>query len=329
MMQFKEPEEIAKLNILSLNRLAFILQTDVKRLGELAENVESHYLPFKSPGRKRYFQKSVPKSRPIDNPSRQLKAVQDKIHKRLLRVICFPNHIIGGVPKRSVLDNAERHLGAALLVTIDVRKCFPSITNKQVYHVWRNVLGCSPPASALLTRLTTYKRYLPQGSPASPLIANLLIWSIDKSIREASAERDLAYSTFIDDLAFSGARAREMIQIAAAILASHGLRISHSKIRIMGAKSAKLLTGTRLGRFQIRAPKEKLSRIRSGVHKLKIGLVLKDEIEIYVDSLVGQLRYIERLNLKDSQKYAFELAHCTGEEISTRAKKFLEARSIT
>lgn len=233
---------------------------------------------------------------------------------------------MGGIRKRSVLDNAERHLGASLLVTIDVRKCFPSITNKHVYHVWRNVLGCSPRAAALLTRLTTYKRRLPQGSPASPLIANLLIWSIDQPIREACLAKDVTYSTWIDDLAFSGARARELIQIAAAVLAKHGLRISHKKIRIMAGREAKILTGTRLGRLCTRASKDKISRVRSGIHKLRVGLVPQSLIPGYVDSLVGQLRYIEHLCSKDAARYSQELAVLgTGLSASPAALRYLSA----
>jgi RNA-directed DNA polymerase len=213
-------------------------------------------------------------------------------------------------------------------VTIDVRKCFPSITNKQVYHVWRTVLGCSPPVAALLTRLTTFQRRLPQGSPASPLISNLFIWFIDQPIREACVARGLIYSTFIDDLAFSGARAREMIQIAASVLASNGLRISHNKIRIMGPQDIKLLTGTRLGKLQARAPKEKISRVRSGIHKLKIGLVPKEQHQPYVDSLIGQLRYIEQLSSKDGLKCARELTKCKIGGISSNTKRFLKARRL-
>lgn len=300
--------QIEKLNILSVNRLAYELKLDLSELVDLGRASDRHYDPFQTQGRVRPFQRRQPKTRLIDNPLKLAKLIQKRIYRKYLRPICFPEHILGAVRKRSVEDNAERHLGASLLVTIDVRKCFPSITNKHVYHVWRNVLGCSPRVAALLTRLTTYKRRLPQGSPASPLIANLLIWSIDRPIREACFAKGVTYSTWIDDLAFSGARARELIQIAAAVLAKHGLRISHKKIRIMAGREAKLLTGTRLGRLCARASKDKINRVRSGIHKLRVGLVPHSLIPEYVDSLVGQLRYIERLCPKDASRYAQELA---------------------
>jgi RNA-directed DNA polymerase len=313
----------------SVNRLAFILGVDLKKLVDIAQEAKIFYRPFDSQGRKRPFQRKATKTRRIDNPVQELKRIQDIIQRQLLRPICFPNHIIGGVSKRSVEHNAGRHLrGATLLVTIDVRKCFPSITNKHVYHVWRNVLGCAPRVSAFLTKLTTVNRCLPQGSPASPLIANLFIWSIDSPIRAACERLGLIYSTFIDDLAFSGTQAREMIQISGSVLAEHGLRISHKKIRIMGPKDSKLLTGTRFGKLQVRAPHEKISRVRSGIHNLRIGLVPPQQQPAYIDSLIGQLRYIERLCTKDAILYIHELAMLLGSVQLTRAAaKYLITRT--
>ncbi|HEY6352652.1 MAG TPA: reverse transcriptase family protein, partial [Candidatus Angelobacter sp.] len=261
-MNHEKPEvtEIERLNILSPSRLAHILGVAPAKLNELALYVDSYYDPFETFGRQRPFQKKPNKPRIIDNPRGDLKKAQRRIYRKLLRPICFPQHVLGGVPKRSVLDNAGLHLGPDLLIAIDVRKCFPTINNLQVYRIWRNILGCSPPVAKLLTRLTTFKRRLPQGSPASPLLANLFIWSIDAPIRQACAERNVAYSTWIDDLAFSGVRAREVIQIAASVLAAHGLRLSRKKIRVMGPRRTKLLTGTRLGKDKARASKDKLAR---------------------------------------------------------------------
>lgn len=322
--------EIAKLSILSPNRLAHILGVGRERLDKVSRHAGSYYAPFQTTGRRRPFQKASPKSRTIDNPRADLKKIQRRIYRRLLRLICFPSHILGGVQKRSVLDNAGLHLttSLSLLVTIDVRKCFPSVTNTQIYRVWRDLLGCSPPVARMLTRLTTFKRRLPQGSPASPLLANLFIWLIDEPIRIACAERCVVYSTWIDDLAFSGPRSREMIQIAISVLAEHGLRVSRSKIKIMGPREIKLLTGTRLGKFHIRASREKLGRVRSGIYKLRIGLVPTHEQERYVDGLVGQLLYIEQLCAKDSAKYVRELAECSKKvQLSSSAKKYFAARS--
>jgi hypothetical protein len=318
-------KEVEKLNILSLNRLALLLGIDRERLAETARHADSYYDPFDTYGRERPFQKKPNKVRTIDNPRGDLKKIQRRIYRKLLRPICFPTHIVGGIRKRSVSDNADHHLGTDLLVTVDIRKCFPSITNKHIYGVWRTLLGCSPAVAQLLTRLTTFKRRLPQGSSASPLLANLFIWSIDQPIRRACIEKCVVYSTWIDDLGFSGTRARELIQIVAKVLADHGLRLAHKKIKVMGPKTTKLLTGTRLGKVRIRASKEKLMRVRSGIHKLHRGLIPPFKEERYIDGLVGQLSYIERLCPKDGKRYISNLRECSRKmQLSKAARSYLE-----
>jgi len=300
---------IEKLQILSVNRLADILKIPKEALVRLSTQPESNYAPFETLGRSRPFQKEPPtKVRPIDNPREELSRVQKRIYRRLLKPICFPEHILGAVPKRSVSDNARRHLNSiSVLVTLDLRQCFPSVTNVHVYKVWRQLLDCSTPVAALLTRLTTFRRRLPQGAATSPLLANLFIWMVDEPIRRACEELDVAYSTWIDDLAFSGDRAREMIQVAAAVLGAYGLRLKREKIKIMGPRAIKLLTGTRLGGQQARAPKEKLSRIRSGIHKLRSGLVTVEDQERYIRGLVAQLRFVHQLCPGDVGRYAGDL----------------------
>ena len=317
-------KEVEKLNILSLNRLALLLGIDRERLADTARYADSYYGPFDTYGRERPFQKKPNKVRTIDNPRGDLKKIQRRIYRKLLRPICFPTHIVGGIRKRSVSDNADHHLGTDLLVTLDIRKCFPSITNKHIYGVWRTLLGCSPAVARLLTRLTTFKRRLPQGSSASPLLANLFIWSIDQPIRRACIEKCVVYSTWIDDLGFSGTHARQLIQIVAKVLAGHGLRLAHKKIKVMGPMAVKLLTGTRLGKMQIRASREKLMRVRSGIHKLRIGLIPLYKEERYIDGLVGQLSYIKRLCPKDGLRYILELGDLTREmRLSSLARIFL------
>lgn len=322
--------EVAKLNILSERRLADLLSVPSERLVEISLSSPSHYKPFLRSKPVRPFQTRQPAGSPrnIDNPQDDTRWLQNRIYHRLLKPICFPPHIMGAVPKRSVYDNAHLHLGAILLVTIDIKSCFPSLTNKKIFRVWRDLLGCSPPVAQLLTRLTTYKRYLPQGAPTSPSLANLFIWLIDEPIRLACAEGGVTYSTWIDDLAFSGDKARDLIPVAAAALRSEGLRISRKKVRIMGPRAVKVLAGTRLGGTKVRAPKDKISRVRSGIHKLSSGLVSTSQQERYINGLVGQLRYIEQLYPADVTRPAEILASAVkGCHISKPAKKYIAARA--
>jgi hypothetical protein len=204
-------------------------------------------------------------------------------------------HIAPHVRSRSIQANASFHLGARLLIAIDIRGCFPSISNQQVYRTWTSTLGCSARVGALLTKLTTFERRLPQGAPTSPALANLFIWSIDGPIRAECARLGVKYSTWIDDLAFSGDRAREIIEFAARALAHERLAVSRSKIKIMGPRATKLLTGTRLGSERIRAPRDLTSRVRAALDKVKRGESLPISEQEYLKSLGSQIKHIGRL----------------------------------
>lgn len=316
-----------KLGIRSPRRLADILKIPPDKLEGVAGSANENYGPFMLVKPPRPFERRyVQGSRPIDNPLQELKWIQQRIYRRLLKPICFPSHIIGAVPSRSVMDNAERHLASTLLVTLDVRQCFPSITNVHVYRVWSEFLGCSPPVARLLTLLTTFDRHLPQGAPTSPLLANLFIWMIDEPIRTVCRRLIVGYSTWIDDLAFSGERARDLIQPSILLLAANGLKVKREKIKIMGPREIKLLTGTRLGSAEVRAPREKISRIRSGIHNLNVGLVSPDDEERYIIGLVGQLRFVHQLCPRDAFVYAGELKEaCKGRFLDPASRKFLDA----
>ena len=94
----------------------------------------------------------------------------------------------------------------------------------------------------------------------------------------------------------------------------------------MGPRAAKFITGTRLGTVAIRAPQEKLSRIRSGIHKFECGLVDAVETEKYIKGLIGQLRFIHQLCPKDAGKCAAQLRRVTvGRFLSPSDRKFLTA----
>ena len=94
----------------------------------------------------------------------------------------------------------------------------------------------------------------------------------------------------------------------------------------MGSRATKLITGTRLGGAGIRAPREKLSRIRSGIFKFERGLVGPDETEKYLKGLVAQLRFVHQLCPKDAARYASKLRSAAGRRfLSPPDDKFLAA----
>jgi len=188
------------------NRLAYLLNTGLDRLIYLSENVTDYY--YEKIEEKRNIDGSVRiKNGKIQyrvlNPSRgELKQVQFLIQTKILSKINFPNHIQGGVKKRDNITNAKRHQGKKFHFCTDIENFFPSINHKMVYSMFIQQ-SFSPDVSSILTKLTTYKGYLPQGTHTSPYIANLVFLPIDADINKYCLDNSIHYTRFIDDLSFS------------------------------------------------------------------------------------------------------------------------------
>jgi len=288
--------------IISLRDLEFRLGEDRMTLRALAKGWRLEYNPFQQTKAPKPFQRVVKagKVRDIDNPSKALKRVQKKILIRLLQPVKLPHFLFGAVTKCSIKEHAAEHLRQGCIVKMDVKGYYPSVTSRHVYSVWKNVLNYSPPVASLLTALTTYEWHLPQGAPTSPALANLLLASFYGPVLEACAEKGIVATAWIDDLIFSGAEARSMMEPVRQILAANGFKMSAKKRIILTARDPKVITGVRLGASRVRAPKEKLKDIRAAIHKLKVGTVKGHQLERYIAGLKGRIDHVERICPQDA-----------------------------
>ncbi|MBI4441767.1 MAG: RNA-directed DNA polymerase [Acidobacteria bacterium] len=292
-----------------MSTLERLLGVDQNYLYTLASRAGAYYFPFPKRTKPRPFQKKTKpfKRRIIDNPSEELKVVQLRINDRLLRPLSFPPYMFGGVKRKRVLDNVHIHLKAKVLVKIDLASFFPSITNRHVYQVWQDLLGCSPEISSLLTRLTTFERHLPQGAPTSTLLANLVLHLIDGPIRSECERLGIRYSTWVDDLAFSSENPRPIINFVISALRRESLRISRRKLEIIGPGKRKILNGVVISR-SLSVPPDRLARIRSGIHKLRSGQVPLSEVPHYSRSLRGSIAQVSTINPATAEKLYADMA---------------------
>lgn len=282
------------------------------RRTEIAELLKSPRLLYHSfsipkrqhpyPGAKRQLAHLAPKkTRPIDNPAKQLKDIQRRILKRILGEVELPPYVRGAVKGSTTTAHAAQHLAnqGSTLIRMDIRSFYSNITNQHVYYVWRNLLLCPPRIASILTKLTTFERHLPQGAPTSPAIANILLVSVIGPICAAANAKDVTITTWIDDIVISGVSAREFMEPVRAALASQGFKIAPEKREISGSSKEKSVTGARLGQTRTRAPHKAIAELRAAIHRLEIGAVPPPEMEAYRRNLAGRLAYLFFLDPKD------------------------------
>jgi len=105
----------------------------------------------------------------------------------------------------------------------------------------------------------------------------------------------------VDDLAFSGLKAREIIQNVVTTLMLAGFRVSHQKIKVMGPGDRKTLNKLVLSKF-VSVERKYMSRIRAGIHNLQVGSVPSGEVAVYIRSLEGSINYVHLMQPRQAAK---------------------------
>ncbi len=240
-MKLYQTKSIPFAPLVSTRRMEVLLRCDRKILKQIANRVGKHYKPFD-------IRRGSGKWRHIDNPSDALKGLQSRIYRAILADYEFLPNVIGGIPGRSIRDNVIPHLRQPVIVTFDIRGCFPSIDHRSVFAAFRSHLGFSDKVASMLTKLTTFQRRLPQGSPSSAIIANLVMVPLHEELDRIARAFDLRWTIYIDDITISGRNAREAIDPVIKAVQRHGFAISHSKLHIMTNSSRQCITGVVVNR---------------------------------------------------------------------------------
>lgn len=155
-----------------------------------------------------YRNKLIPKRnggyRELLIPRSDLKRVQRIIAKELENSYNPLPCVHGFVKGRSIQTNAETHIGSQVIVGVDIKDFFPSISSKRVYGLLvSEKLGLTSEVAFCVSRLVATPKGLPQGAPSSPLISNMICLGMDKQLMHLSHEYHYQYTRYADDLTFS------------------------------------------------------------------------------------------------------------------------------
>ncbi|MEN9360515.1 MAG: hypothetical protein RL095_2050 [Verrucomicrobiota bacterium] len=219
----------------------------------------SHYRRFK-------LKKKSGGERLISAPKRHLKEAQSWILKELLEKVPLHDAAHGFVPGRSIVSNALPHLGCKILINIDLENFFPSFSFRRVKGLFRH-LGYSDKIATILAlvateppgeevemdgetwHVATGERLLPQGSPCSPALTNIICRHLDQRMHHCASKAGFVYSRYADDMSFSAKSdpdtqsvGRLMRQINY-IVRREGLKIQAKKTKILRQGACREVTG--------------------------------------------------------------------------------------
>jgi retron-type reverse transcriptase len=267
--------------------LAAALGLPVPQLRWLAFHTEVasrvHYVSFTVPKRSGGL-------RTLSAPHRKLAAAQDWVRRNILDRLPVEEPAQGFIAGRSILTNARKHVGRAVVVNLDLETFFPSITFPRVRSVfWR--LGYSPAVATVLALLCTecprrpaeYQgntyhvatgpRGLPQGACTSPALSNQVARRLDKRLGGLAAKLGMTYTRYADDLTFSGGqelhdRVGYLMARVRHLAAEEGFSVNGKKTRVLRRNAAQCVTGLVVN-DRPGVPRAEVRRVRAILHRAR------------------------------------------------------------
>lgn len=210
---------ICKIN--NLSDLTKVLNYFKQRETNCEENLftedvlESYANPNKKVARRYktfYIPKKNGKLREISAPNRNLKEILYYLNMMLGEVYQAGPSAMGFVKGRSIVDNANLHVGMNYVLNLDLSDFFTSISQSRVCkRLQLAPFNFNEKVAKVISGLCCKKVVkdgkkgyaLPQGSPTSPLLTNAVCDFLDKKLRHLSTRNGVKYSRYADDMTFS------------------------------------------------------------------------------------------------------------------------------
>jgi len=192
----------------SLSELALLLGYKPKAVS---------YILYKIPEEDKYIEFKIPKkngdSRKIKAPTDKLKHLQRRLTDLLNECfdeICNKNKqrksLSHGFRKNhSIITNAKKHKNKRYVFNIDLQDFFPSINFGRVrgFFIKNHHFNLDQKVATVITQIACHDNELPQGSPCSPVISNLIGHLLDIRMVNLAKKTKCTYSRYADDLTFS------------------------------------------------------------------------------------------------------------------------------
>ncbi|BAY46068.1 RNA-directed DNA polymerase [Scytonema sp. HK-05] len=216
--------------------------------------------------------------------------------------------------RRSIVTNAEPHVGADVLINIDIKDFFPSISYRRVKGLFKS-FGYSESASTIFGLLCTvtfvnHRSYLPQGAPTSPMITNLICRRLDRRLTQMGERFGFRYTRYADDLTFSASNESlcnicNILRQTESIVRHEGFEINKDKTRILRKCNRLEVTGIVVN-SKLSISRQKLKRFRATLYQIeKDGLEGKHwgKSEDLIASIQGFANFVYMVDPEKGAKF--------------------------
>lgn len=227
----------------------------------------------------------------------------------------------GFVRERSIITNALMHLNKRNVLNIDLKDFFESFNFGRVrgFFISNRNFCLDPDIATVIAQIACYDNKLPQGSPCSPVITNLISHILDIQLAALAKANSCVYSRYADDITFS-TRERvfpsDIMSIEAGeyivgrklrgIIKRAGFSLNEKKTRIQYKDSRQDVTGLVVNKkpnvkseYWRTVKSQCHSLFKNGTFTVKKGC---DIVEGSISELEGRLNFIDQIDLYNRRR---------------------------
>ena len=203
-----------------MTRLESLKHAKTKKELALILGVNASFLTrtlYIRPISKQYYQFQIPKRsgghRIINAPTGELKDIQSRLSELLLDCIDEINkskNLVstlshGFSRDRSIITNAGMHVKQKNVLNVDLKDFFDSFNFGRVrgFFIKNRNFELHKDIATVLAKIACLNNVLPQGSPCSPVITNLITHPLDIRLASLARKNSCIYSRYADDITFS------------------------------------------------------------------------------------------------------------------------------
>lgn len=302
-------------NAFELSRL---VQVEFYNFIRIVEN--ANYLEFNIP-------KAKGGKRTIEAPDGYLSIVQKRlnIYLQALYYKIKPNEVFGFVQSakgeknpKTIVTNAQKHIGKSQVLNIDLKDFFHSISADRVRSLFvSEPFSFSADLATCIALTCCWKGRLPMGAPTSPVVSNLICLGLDEHLIALSKKYNFDYTRYADDLTFSSndTISTEAIADIKKVITENKFTINERKFRLQSKFRQQNVTGikvnqkTNVDRRYIRNIRAILNDIKwNGLEKAAfkhygVNEVGEKMINTFLSSLGGKIGFIGQVRGKDDLIY--------------------------
>jgi RNA-directed DNA polymerase len=152
-------------------------------------------------------------TREIHAPIKQVKSLQRRLADRLEQCLADVQKKTGKSnsashgfrPGKSILTNASVHRNKRHILNLDLKDFFPTISGKRIrgFLIRDQHFKFHKDVATTIAHIACLDGKLPQGSPCSPIISNLIAGILDFHLSRLAKNHGCLYTRYADDITFS------------------------------------------------------------------------------------------------------------------------------